>query len=228
MKFPALYKSKEWFEFRSVLLAQAKYCCELCSRSKRDGAVLQVHHLKYDFGKKPWEYKASEVQVLCKGCHAEFHLKKMPTKDWELVGVDDLGGLDGECDYCGTSIRHVYFIEHCLGHSMAVGEICCDRFTESKLASDYRKFKLRKDSFINSTRWTTEKGGSQSIVQINELMSIKFIEGKWQIAIDDKIGRKIFESCDAAKAMLFDLIETGDIKKYLISKRKTIRDTDGP
>jgi 5-methylcytosine-specific restriction endonuclease McrA len=220
LKIPALYKSKEWFEFRSIQLAQAKFCCELCSRSRNDGAVLQVHHLKYDFGKKPWEYAAEEVQVLCKGCHAELHLKKLPTKDWDLVGVDDLGGLDGECDYCSTPIRHVHFIEHGLGHSMVVGEICCDNFTESKMASDYRKYELRKETFIKSTRWTTTSAGSQQIVHSHETIFVRPCEGKWQIVVDGHSGKQAFESAEDAKSKLFELIESGEIKKYLKSKRK--------
>jgi hypothetical protein len=104
---------------------------------------------------------------------------------------------------------------------MAVGEICCDRFTESTLASDCRKFGLRKESFINSARWASKKDGSQTIVQMNELMSIMPFEGNWQIVIDGYKGKKVFKSRDAAKSMLFDLIETGDVKKYLTSKRKT-------
>jgi hypothetical protein len=61
----------------------------------------------------------------------------MPRSGWEHFGdYDDLGGLDGTCELCGTSIRYVFLVYHAKWGTMEVGEICCDHLTSTVFAAE--------------------------------------------------------------------------------------------
>lgn len=62
-------ETKEWKDFRKLVFASRGKVCEMCG-SKTN---LQVHHPKYVFGRKAWEYPISEVVVLCRNCHEQVH-----------------------------------------------------------------------------------------------------------------------------------------------------------
>ena len=85
--------------------------CTKCGREKPE-VVLQVHHKEYQSGNPPWGYSTGMCETLCKGCHAREHGEIRPNEGWDLNYQEDLGGLNGECECCGTSIRYVFFIHH--------------------------------------------------------------------------------------------------------------------
>lgn len=62
-------KTKEWKDFRKLVFASKGKVCEMCGAKTN----LQVHHPKYVFGRKAWEYPISEVVVLCRNCHEKVH-----------------------------------------------------------------------------------------------------------------------------------------------------------
>jgi len=62
----------EWMEF-SKSIRETRNECEACRIPKSKGVQLHVHHLFYDFDRKPWEYDATEVVVLCSNCHQGMH-----------------------------------------------------------------------------------------------------------------------------------------------------------
>ncbi|MBX3593392.1 hypothetical protein [Sphingomonas sp.] len=125
-----LYRQREWAAYRREQIKLHGGVCAHCLRSG-DEVVLQVHHESYVKGRLPWEYPYDECTVLCRGCHAKEHGEIMPSKDWEFVGEDDLGGLDGECEYCGKELRYTHMVTHPNWGTMIVGEKCCDNLTES-------------------------------------------------------------------------------------------------
>ena len=102
--------SEKWKKFREELIRLDEYKCCVCSKSKSDGVTLHVHHKAYIQGHKPWEYPYDMCQTLCAGCHAIEHGKIPPKADWEYIGCDDLGGLYGTCEYCGTQMRYSHLI----------------------------------------------------------------------------------------------------------------------
>lgn len=63
-------QSGRWHQFAHEMREQKGNYCECC---KRSNCVLQVHHLFYDASRELWEYGASEVVLLCAGCHAQIH-----------------------------------------------------------------------------------------------------------------------------------------------------------
>lgn len=68
-KYTAKLQSEQWQSFSRSVRKERNFC-EVC---KRKDVTLQVHHLFYDGSREPWEYGASEVVVLCSGCHQQIH-----------------------------------------------------------------------------------------------------------------------------------------------------------
>lgn len=62
----------EWNAFAKEAKRAANYSCQIC---KRGGPAIQlaVHHPFYEVGRRKWEYKLSDVQVLCQPCHEDMH-----------------------------------------------------------------------------------------------------------------------------------------------------------
>jgi hypothetical protein len=65
--FEDQYKSEQWKALSAACIKAQPYCT--CCR--RRGVVLNAHHPFYDPGRKLYEYKVSELIVLCKECHAQ-------------------------------------------------------------------------------------------------------------------------------------------------------------
>lgn len=61
--------SKHWKKTRAKAVKRADYKCQLCGTRKDK---LQVHHNCYD--RLYWE-KKSDLVVLCRRCHANYHHK---------------------------------------------------------------------------------------------------------------------------------------------------------
>lgn len=64
-------ETKEWKDYRKLVFASRGKVCEMCGAKTR----LQVHHPKYVFGRKAWEYPINEVVVVCRECHKKLHNK---------------------------------------------------------------------------------------------------------------------------------------------------------
>src|SRR6202171_5874995 len=158
------YHRTEWRDFRNEVIRLHDGVCHRCGRGPADGVVLQVHHNTYVAGRLPWQYRHDQCEVLCKGCHAQEHGIIMPRSGWDHFGdYDDLGGLDGTCELCGTSIRYVFPVHHAKWGTLEVGEICCDHLTSTTFATEHmdarRKLIERRKRFVSSSRWHTDKSG---------------------------------------------------------------------
>lgn len=217
-----LYRHKCWKDFRSEVIEADGSACVRCGKKASAGAILQVHHKVYVAHKKPWEYKLEDCETLCKGCHAKEHGIIVPTFGWKLIGFDDLGVLDGTCDYCGNELRYTYLIEHEKWPTLVVGETCCDHLTSTSIASNhldsYKRYEQRKQRFIDSTRWVRDKQGNFQIKQRGFSADIIEFEGSWRIIVNNVKGKKRFENVKKAMVDLFDQIENGKISEFF-SKR---------
>jgi hypothetical protein len=206
----AQYRLREWRELREQIFKIDSYTCQRCFRAKTDGAILQVHHKNYFKGRKPWDYPLGMLETICKGCHAAEHGIIAPRVGWEFLGCDDLGGLDGHCDLCGTEIRHVYFVSHPNWHVLNVGTDCCDRLTESNLASEderkRRNFNQRKKTFISSNKWYKTAYGLDARQDHGVLFLIESLGEKFKLIVNYVKGNKLFESKVDAKAAAFDFM----------------------
>ena len=166
-----------------------------------------------------WDYPYSLCETLCKGCHAKEHGKIQPDSGWDWVGYEDLGGLDGECEWCGTQIRYVFFVQHPKWPTLEVGEFCCDRLTgdteASNLLTQEKRSAERRIRFLRSPRWKPSTDGAQSIVQKGVRIEIGVDRDGHFIRANDAKGKKRFTSSDEAKAHIYHVIETGEVEKYL-------------
>ena len=214
------YHRPEWRKFREEIIAHDEGRCQRCYRSEENGAILQVHHRIYHPGLPLWEYPPSECETLCKRCHAEEHGRIRPSSGWSFAAEEDLGGLTGECEACGTSIRYKFHIEHPRWFPMIVGTDCCDGLTGSEIATQSRRRNDRLLRFLASPQWETTPRG----LQIRRMKIDFFIErdgAEFLIVCMRKRGKRRFSSSDGAKIGIFNFIESGEVAKFY-KKHRTI------
>jgi len=206
----AQYRLREWRDLREQIFKLDSYTCQQCFRGRADGVILQVHHKNYFKGRKPWDYPLGMLETICKSCHAAEHGIIAPRKGWEYLGCDDLGGLDGHCDLCGTEIRHVYFVGHPNWHVLNVGTDCCDTLTETNLASEEerirRNFNQRKKTFISSNKWYKTIYGHEARQNQGVIFLVESTAGKYRLIVNNVRGKKLFDSQIEAKAAAFDFM----------------------
>lgn len=65
-------KDPRWQKKRLEIMDRDSWACQDCGK---DNGTLNVHHLRYINGKKPWEYKNNYLITLCDSCHAISHYK---------------------------------------------------------------------------------------------------------------------------------------------------------
>ena len=68
-KAKKFYKSFEWRRVRYEALRKNNGCCELCGRSKNEGAVLNVDHIKPLRTNWHLRFEIDNLQVLCGLCN---------------------------------------------------------------------------------------------------------------------------------------------------------------
>lgn len=69
VKSDRFLKSRQWHELRYLALKHNNGCCELCGRSKEDGIVLNVDHIKPRSKYPELALKLTNLQVLCWPCN---------------------------------------------------------------------------------------------------------------------------------------------------------------
>ena len=62
------YKNPKWQKLRLKILDRDGWACQKCGD---DESQLQVHHRRYIYGKKVWDYSMEELITLCNECHEE-------------------------------------------------------------------------------------------------------------------------------------------------------------
>lgn len=77
MNYKEKLRDTRWLSRRREILDRDKHRCLLCG-DKDDillghHAVLNVHHLRYEKGKEPWEYPDGDLITLCQRCHGTVH-----------------------------------------------------------------------------------------------------------------------------------------------------------
>jgi hypothetical protein len=165
---------------------------------------------------------------LCRGCHAEAHGRIPPSTGWELESFHDSG--EGEpsetCERCGTSIRYVYTISHPAWGVLDVGEQCCDRLTSEIDASGHLRLwksaEERKARFLDSPLW--KRVGGSLCRRYRDFYCEVHPDGDGhrlklsRAGLGEIPGRKLFASEADAKALLFDLVETGELAKLFLKR----------
>lgn len=217
------YTRDDWVRFREDVIKLAGGKCVRCGRSRADGVVLQVHHKRYVYGRKPWEYDFDECETLCRGCHGAEHGKVMPRGGWEFVGCHDLGDLNGHCELCGQALRYLYFIQHPAWPAMEVGTDCCDHLTETTEASEHldahKKQADRAKRFVSSPRWESTRSGGLAIKQAEIVVAIVKSGEAFKLVIDGTKGKSEYRTILDAKMKAFELIESGEAAKFAAAQK---------
>lgn len=61
-----LLKDPRWQKKRLEIFERDKWTCTECLSKDH---TLHVHHLRYEYGKMPWEAIDDDLTTLCEGCH---------------------------------------------------------------------------------------------------------------------------------------------------------------
>lgn len=218
------YRHKDWKNFREEVIKLDGGRCVRCLRSPEDGAVLQVHHKNYLFGRHPWEYSYEECETLCKGCHAEEHGIIMPRSGWMSMGGDDLGEYPaGTCELCGTDLRYIFLIQHPNWGSMSVGTDCHDKLTGTSDARAFHdrseKLRQKRKRFVSSPRWEELRSGELAIEQQGIWLRVAPHGAGFRVLMDAAVGKTVYTTVLDAKMKAFELIENGAAAAYLEARR---------
>lgn len=145
------YSNPEWQWFAARVKERDGNLCTTCYRSEPD-VILQVHHKRYIKGRQPWEYALDDCITLCKGCHAREHNLLPPDSDWILIGINDLGLMDGKCERqgCHHPIRYEHAIYHPEWGYMTVGSSCAEQLTneDQRTIRFYHHITKQIDQFL--------------------------------------------------------------------------------
>ena len=117
MEWKDQYKHPMWQKKRLEALEYYGFECSDCGSADNQ---IHVHHVRYKKGAKLWDYRVTELAVLCDKCHAEAHRSKESVDDFCLMNgagseriVAEL--VSGYQSYSDMLPEHVY------SHISAVG-----------------------------------------------------------------------------------------------------------
>lgn len=79
-------KNPLWQKRRLDILTRDNWTCADCQSGLNDGKTLHVHHIKYVFGRDPWDYPDDNFETLCEDCHADRHKEVKPEP---LIGISE-------------------------------------------------------------------------------------------------------------------------------------------
>lgn len=68
--YAELLKDPRWRARSLEIMTAANFTCMSCGGK---GVELNVHHLRYRKGAKPWEYPDQDLKCLCRPCHEKAH-----------------------------------------------------------------------------------------------------------------------------------------------------------
>jgi len=100
---------------------------------------------------------------------------------------------------------------------MAVGTICCDDLTGTKIASEKRKYDDRLKRFMTSKRWS-EKANRHRIKQKQIEIQVILVASGFCIQMNNTKGKTVYPSIEAAKTRVFDFIESGEADDFFRNK----------
>src|SRR5262245_58079307 len=64
-EYTSLLQDDQWAMFRNKIILLDEHKCQNCGFEHE----LQVHHIVYGYGMKPWEYEDENMITLCTRCH---------------------------------------------------------------------------------------------------------------------------------------------------------------
>ncbi len=115
--YAELLKDPRWQRKRLEILQRDGWACTECGDKDKS---LQVHHLRYRYGAKPWEYEGDLLTTLCEVCHGKASvsvnllkdaLSRLYPSDLDRVrGYVDAMCYSRDCERMRIDNRGEYFI----------------------------------------------------------------------------------------------------------------------
>lgn len=233
------YRSINWRVKCDLIRRRDNNHCLLCGRAIDEGAQLQVHHLTYIKGCKPWEYPNECLITLCSNCHAKLHGHKRPDSGWIYDDLYDAGEFGAaQCELCGTQLRYVHTLHHPNWGIIMVGCECAETLqqgneAERRLISLENSAKRYK-SFVESPKWKHKKNcysyeKDEKLVKIWEnrfSFNIEFFD----LYIDEYNNRKYYaaesfkhiKTLSEAKSMAFEFFNPENAKTTKVISKETL------
>jgi len=87
-------RDPRWQRKRLEIMQRDEFKCRLCGDHE---ATLNVHHLLYQRGADPWDYRDTALLTVCEACHEELHISRFGESLLEslVVGGANLSHLYG-------------------------------------------------------------------------------------------------------------------------------------
>lgn len=79
--YSELLKHPKWQKKRLQILERDDFKCRICNDQE---TTLHVHHLKYIYNHKPWEYANEDLLTLCKDCHTVIEMFKFGKQSYQI------------------------------------------------------------------------------------------------------------------------------------------------
>lgn len=83
-----LLKDPRWQKKRLRIMERDNFTCRMCNDTK---STLTVHHKRYVWGRKPWEYTDKDLITFCEDCHSLVS-NSMLDDNYIIVQKQNFGG----------------------------------------------------------------------------------------------------------------------------------------
>jgi len=80
-------KDPRWQRKRLEILNRDNFTCVCCDDTTK---TLHVHHIKYIYGREPWEYENELLETLCVDCHEAQTLLDQDLKAAEVSALSEI------------------------------------------------------------------------------------------------------------------------------------------
>ncbi|HUD10853.1 MAG TPA: hypothetical protein VMS08_00460 [Candidatus Saccharimonadia bacterium] len=94
-----------WQKKRLEVFERDKWKCRYCGGDQ----LLQAHHIKYEFGRDPWDYPLHYFITLCDGCHKHETANRKITEKMLLITLAQKGW---DCDVVGLLAKILVEIDN--------------------------------------------------------------------------------------------------------------------
>lgn len=139
----------------------------------------------------------------------------LPRKGWKIHDVIDLDSANGECEWCGTSIRYVHHLIHADDLETKCGCICAEHLTddyinprkmEKDLKAKLRAKKTELKKFLRSFK-LGKKSFYSHFFGINKFIIIfKRQDGNYYLKIGEQWGSNAYSDFNAAKLAAYQFL----------------------
>lgn len=139
-----------------------------------------------------------------------------PHKGWVYEDVEDLGSIDGSCEFCGTEIRYVHYLSHArVNEFVGVGCVCAGELTGDYATPKDREKRMKSVAARNARwlkkQWTPSRKGF-TLRALGYQMTVFRIDkpphqGSWGYFVGDVRGKTPCKTLEGAKLACRELIE---------------------